>query len=171
MKLISVFFPGRQPGTFRRAIISEDDFEFFNALGAESRPDHVTKQTEKQADPEEAGEESGQFAQIDIEKLAKDEHGRRMKEAMEGPMDKGVFDMMLKNSNAKAPDPEKGWGRFGSVEWHQNQIKSMDSKRKIASYIKKICGTKMKTKNITLERVKINALTNIRRAANGSESQ
>lgn len=125
MKLITVFFPGPTAGTFRRAIISENDFDYFKTLGAESRPDKAV-----QRKPEAPVEED------------------------------------------ESPDPEKGWGKFGSVEWHQNQIRAMDSKRKIAGYIKKLCGTKMKTKNITLERVKANALTNIRRAAeNGSQSE
>ena len=125
MKLITVFFPGATEGTFRRAIISENDFDYFQTLGAESRPDKAV-----QRKPEAPLEED------------------------------------------ESPDPEKGWGQFGSVEWHQNQIRAMDSKRQITSYIKKLCGTKMKTKNITLERVKANALTNIRRAAeNGSQSE
>lgn len=128
MKLITVFFPGATEGTFRKAIINENDIEYFKTLGAESRPDKAAKRVEPK--PEAPVEED------------------------------------------ESPGPEKGWGPFGSVEWHQNQIRAMDSKRKIAGYIKKLCGTKMKTKNITLERVKANALTNIRRAAeNGSQGE
>lgn len=131
MKLITVFFPGATEGTFRKAIISDDEIEYFKSLGAESRPDKAAKRVEPK--PEAPEEED--------------------------------------DAPPEAPDPEKGWGQFGSVEWHQNQIRAMDSKRKIAGYIKKLCGTKMKTKNITIERVKANALTNIRRAANGSQSE
>lgn len=128
MKLITVFFPGATEGTFRKAIINENDIEYFKTLGAESRPDKAAKRVEPKPEAPEEEDES--------------------------------------------PGPEKGWGQFGSVEWHQNQIRAMDSKRKIAGYIKKLCGTKMKTKNITLERVKANALTNIRRAAeNGSQGE
>lgn len=124
MPLITVFFPGKAPGTFRRAIIQEDDLQYFKQLGAESRPEDVTK--------------------------------------LEPPDDSVEED---------PPDPERGWGEFGSVEWHQNQIRAMESRGEIADYIKRLTGVKMKTKGITLKKIKRNALTNIRRAANGSKSE
>lgn len=127
MKLITVFFPGATKGTFRKAIISDDEIEYFKSLGAESRPEKAAKRVEPKPEAPEEEDDS--------------------------------------------PDPEKGWGQFGSVEWHQNQIRAMESKRQITAYIKKLCGTKMRTKGLSIEKVKANALTNIRRAANGSQSE
>jgi len=72
----------------------------------------------------------------------------------------------------QAPDADKGWGKYGSIDWHKNQILAMQSKREIVGYIKKLTGIKMMLKKKdSIDAIRTRAMTNIRRAKNGSESQ
>lgn len=43
-------------------------------------------------------------------------------------------------------DPDKGWGKFGSYQWHFNQIHSLKSNNEVVEYLKQLTGKHLNNK-------------------------
>lgn len=56
---------------------------------------------------------------------------------------------------------DKGFGKFGSFEWHSGQIKELASSESVCFYISQLTGVTMMPEN-TVEQTKEKAIESIR---------
>lgn len=66
-------------------------------------------------------------------------------------------------------DPDKGWGKFGSYEWHRNSINDLKGNTAVYEYVLELTGIKIEKKGFP-KHVKKKALHVIKEFINGKST-
>lgn len=71
--------------------------------------------------------------------------------------------------NPPRVDPDKGWGKFGSYEWHRNSINDLKGNTAVYEYVLELTGIKIEKKGFP-KHVKKKALHVIKGYINGKST-